>query len=305
MEDKEKIFQTALRLAISSKYRKLLWYGFVPAFFTTIIGTFTYSLRGYQYWVELFEGRDFKGDLFAFLQSFFGFFSQNTALVFAFFFLGIVFLFSYLLVPIIFNGGFISILPKVIENEPMKLRAGIIEGTHFFFKLFEYKAALSPFRFFWVFMIFWIAKTFSPESLAFLGVPLFLWFLIDVFANFFLIFSEYFIVLKKQPVFSSMKQSVKLVFLNMEEVSRIVFLFLLSELRILIYALLIFGIPAIVIFLGSLVVSPLFEQITVWLGALLGVCLLMLGCYMNAIIHVFISSAWTLLFLHYTDKNSK
>ena len=299
MKQRENIFKKAWEITTDDQNSRLFWFGFIPAFFTTLLSSISYSFKGYQYWTEFVAGGNVRDGISSFINSLFQFFLENPGYGLLMILLGIIFFMCYYFLPIIFHGGLIKILPKVLQKEPIKFRMGLVYGGRYFFKMFEFKALMSPFRLTWVFLTYSILKIFAPELLLPLAIPLFVWFVVNVCANFLFIFVEYFIVHKDMMVLESLRASMKMVFLNIEDVALMIVLILLMELRMILNVIFILGIPLLLFFGLSFLSSTLLFNIGASVALLLGILLFLFISYLNAHITVFITSAWMLTFLYF------
>lgn len=302
MKQKNSIFTKAWEITTDEHNSRLFWYGFVPALLTTVLSALTYSFQGYRYWTEFVVQGDVRSAVLNLFGSFLTFFAENLGTGLLILFLGILFFLAYYFLPIIFHGGLIKILPKVLDREVVKFRMGLVYGGRYFFKLFEYKTLFSPFRITWVLLTYSILKIFSPELLAPMAIPLILWFIINVSVNLLFVFVEYFIVLKDMLVLESIRASMKMVFLHIEDVLLMIGLILLMELRMLINVLFLVGIPLLFFFLLSFFTNTLLINIGTGFIVGIAIALLLFISWLNAHITVFITSAWLLTFLYFQKE---
>ena len=296
------IFKKAWELATLRKYKKLLWYGFIPAFFTTILSTISYSLRGYQYWLELFAGGDIRFTLLALVQGTWAFLSANPALLIVLLVIAVLFTVSYMLMPVFCHGGLVRLILDILQEKDVKYRIGFVYGSKYFFPLFEYKALFQPFRTTWPVLTYWAIHTFSPELVPIMAAPLVVWMIISLLASVLFVFSEYFIVLEDMPMLPAIGKSIRTVFLNLEQVLYIILLLLLIGLRVIFNIILVFGIPALIIVVAGFFASSVLATIAMILAVLLGIVLLGVLAYVNAIVTVFTTAAWELIFFEYTKS---
>ncbi|MFN7160793.1 MAG: hypothetical protein ACK4NC_04260 [Candidatus Gracilibacteria bacterium] len=302
MKQRNSIFKKAWEITTDEHNARLFWYGFIPALLTTIISSLTYSFQGYRYWTEFVVQGDVRSAVLNLFGSFFGYLGANLGMGIILIFLGIIFFLAYYFLPIIFHGGLIKILPKVLDREAVKFRMGLVYGGRYFFKLFEYKTLFSPFKITWVLLTYSILKIFSPELLGPMAIPLIVWFIINVLINLLFVFVEYFIVLKDKLVLDSIRASMKMVFLHMEDVLLMIGLILLMEVRILINVLFLVGIPLLFFFLLSFITNTLLISIGTGFIVILAIALLLFISYLNAHITVFITSAWLLTFMYFQNE---
>jgi len=294
------IFRQAWDIARDKSRKKLLWFGFIPAFFTTIVTSLAYSVRGYQTWIEAFQGGSIVDVFFEFIRGFWTVITSNPAFG-TLLILGIIlFTLGYVFIPIIFQGGLMKLLGEVIDDKPnLRYRMGVIYGSRYFFKLFEFKALFAPFRLTYIFVVYWAIRTFEPELLGLMLPPLIIWFIVAAAVNILFIFCEYFIVLQDTGVIDSVKKSVRMVFLNLEQVLYVIALMFLIAFRVVFNIVVTFGIPLMIIFLAGFFASSIISSIALILAILAGIAALIGVAYINGIIVVFITAAWTLIFNNY------
>lgn len=300
MTQKE-IFRKAWSIARLSKYKKLLWFGFIPAFLSTVVLSLVYSMRGYQYWVELFEKKSFLDVGGGFLESFVSYLMSQPLLAILLFVVLSIFGGCYMLLPIFFHGGLIKLTEQAINGEHLRMRQGIIFSSQNFLQLFETSAITYPFRMSLVFIVYWAVRTFAPKFIPFVLFPLGCWLLVSVVITVLLLFTEYYIVLKGENIFQSYMSSMQTVFLNAEEVLHMVFLCLLIGLRILLNTGVAIGLPLLVMYIFSWFTSSLLVWLAWPVAIIIGLGSLIMLSYINAIFAVFLTAAWTLTFMQYTD----
>lgn len=300
MRQKNSLFIKAWEITVDDKNHKLFWYGFIPALLTTMLSTLTYSFQGYRYWTEFVARGDVRKTVLDLFASFFAFFGKNPGMGMFLLFCGVLFFLAYYFLPIIFHGGLVKIIPMVLQEEKVKFRMGLVYGGRYFFKLFEYKTLFSPFRITWVFLSYSIFKIFAPDLLPPLAIPLIIWLIVNIAINLLFLFVEYFIVLKDMGVLESIRASIKMVFMHIEDVLLMIGLILLMEARMLISVLFIICIPLLLFFSLNFFSNTLLLQAGPFLTVSLGILLLFFISYLNSYITIFITSAWTLTFLSFS-----
>lgn len=298
----QEIFRKAWSIARLTKYKKLLWFGFIPAFLQTVVLSFVYSLRGYQYWVELFERKNFLDVGGGFATSFVSYLSAQPLLALILFVLGSIFLGCYMLLPIFFHGGLIKLTEEALKGESLRMRMGIIYSSQNFLQLFETHAITYPFRMSLVFIIYWAVRTFEPKFIPFVLFPLGCWLLVSIIITVLLLFTEYYIVLKGQSIFASFLASMQTVFLNLEEVMQMLMLCILIGVRVLLNTTVAIGVPLLVMYIFSWFTSSLLAWLAWPVAIIIGLGSLTLLSYINAIFAVFLTAAWTLTFMNFTDS---
>lgn len=295
------LFKKAWELATLRKYRRLLWYGFIPSLFTTVLTVGAYSFRGYQYWAEGFQKQDVPGFIFWALNEFLRF-SLSSPAIGIMMFLGIsILVITYMTLPVIFQGGLMKLIADIQDGKEVQYRTGVIYGARHFFKLFEFKAIFSPFRLTWISLTYWVVSTFLPQNVALFFGPLALWFIVAVIVNILFIFCEYYIVLHEEKIIPSIRKSSRMVFMNIEQVMHILILMFFIGLRVILNLVLTFAIPLGILFIGGYFAQSILEAYVVPLAIGVGGALLIFLAYINGIIAVFTTAAWTILFRNYTE----
>ena len=206
----------------------------------------------------------------------------------------------YMLLPIFLHGGMIKLTEQAILGEPIRIRMGLLYSSQHFLRLFEADAITYPFRLSLVFMIYWAVRTFAPELLVLVLFPLGCWFLVSILMNVMLLFTDYFIVLKEEHIFPSFMTSMQTVFLNIEEVLSMLMILILIALRVLLNTAIAIGVPLLVMYVFSWFTSSLLVSLAWPVAILIGIASLTMLSYINAIFSVFLTAAWTLMFMKYT-----
>lgn len=297
----QEIFRKAWSVARLRKYKKLLWFGFVPAFLTTVVSSLVYSVRGYQYWVELFMGENILEVAGTFSGTFFTALSGQPLLLMALIVVIALFAACYMLLPIFLHGGMIKLTEQAILGEPIRIRMGLLYSSQHFLRLFEADAITYPFRLSLVFLIYWAVRTFAPELVVLILFPLGCWLIVSILMNVMLLFTDYYIVLKEEHIFPSFMASMQTVFLNIEEVLSMLMLLIMIALRILLNTAMAIGIPLFAMYVFSWFTSSLLAWLAWPVAIVIGFGSLTLLSYINAIFSVFLTAAWTLMFMKYTD----
>ena len=295
------LFKKAWELSTLAKYKRLLWYGFIPSIFTTVLTTLAYSFRGYQYWQEKFQHQNIAGYLLELMGEFFRFIATNPGIGILTFLGGTILVLTYMLLPIIFQGGLMKLIADIQDGKEVRYRSGIIYGAHHFFKLFEFKSLFSPFRLTWISLALWVIGTFDPQNYTTFLVPIILWGLVAVAANLLFIFCEYFIVLHEIKIIPAIRKSSRLVFMNIEQVIHIVVLMFVIGLRVIFNLVLTFAIPLGILIIGTYFAQSYIASYTFALSIIVGTLLIIFVSYINGIIAVFTTAAWTILFRSYTE----
>lgn len=273
----------------------LVWYGIVPAFFSTLVGIayFIYQVFAFRS-SPFFGGRIFEVQKITdWVINFAGTHTQLTI-----FFVGIAALvgIAYLLLPPLFEGGLIGLVAALHRGKEVKTGDGIGIGVRYFLRMFEHQMVISTFSFAEFFLIFSLGiRNFGLS--AWLIFILIFFFIVSLIFGFLFIYTQNFIVLEDHKLISAFGGSAKLAVGNLGKTFLMWLLILLISLRVIINIFLIFLIPVFVAAVMNFFVST----IALWLGVALGIVVslaaLALAAYLAGILHVFTTATWTLAFL--------
>jgi hypothetical protein len=288
------VIRTAWKLTNSKK--GFLWYGVVPAFFSTLVGI------GYLVYQFLaFEISPFFGDKhFDFskienlLRGFAGDFPTLSIILIA---VAIIVGILYFLLPPLCEGGIIGLTSAFFKGkEDVRASDGMAIGAHHFLRMFEFRLAISAFSF----LEF---LTITSLTIRKLGTPLWLilllsfLFIVSLILSFLFIYTRNFIVLEDRNLVASFMGSAKLAISNFGKTLLMWLLILLISIRVVINVILVFLIPALVAFVANFFVSTIALTIGIILAILVGFLVILLAAYLAGILHVFTTAAWTLTFL--------
>ncbi len=292
------IIKTAWQITRSQK--GLLWYGIVPAFFSTVVGT---GYIFYQVWAfktsPFFGGLNF--DYSSLVDQIVTFSGEHMTLSIVAVILAIISGLGFLLAPSLCEGGVIGIVSAVARGKEIKSGDGFNIGLANFFRMFEYRLIASTFSFAEFFTIFSvIVRHLGLSSVFFIVFAVI--FAISLITYFLFLYSEIFIVLEKKSVINSMLSSARLAFGNLQHTFLMWMLMLLIAARVIINIVLLFLIPMLVVFVTDFFVSQIALTIGVILGSAVGLLVLLLSAYLAGTLHVFITASWTLTFLSLDHK---
>jgi len=294
MKSKE-VIRTAWNLTNSTK--GLLWFGIIPAFFSTLIGIAYFS---YQFFA--FRASPFFGDKhlnFIKIESLvYDFVSNHSTLSIFLIVTAVIIGIFYFLLPPLCEGGIIGLTSAIWKKkEDVKASDGITIGVHHFLKMFEFQLAVGAFSFFEF-------LTITSLTLRKLGMSSWLMFLlgflflISFIFSFLFIYTQNFIVLENRDITASLMGSAKSVVSNLGKTLLMWLLMLLISIRVVINVVLVFLIPTLVAFVANFFVSTVALTIGIILALLVGLIMILLATYLAGVLHVFTTVAWTLTFLN-------
>ena len=199
------------------------------------------------------------------------------------------------LFPHLAKGAIIGLAAKSYQKEDMK--GGLVLAVYNFFPLFAIHEML-------VISGITTAITLSSLSLRYGGMARF-WGVIIVLIvwgcsnvlEFFWIFAEEAVVIKKEGVKRSISRSIKLVLSHLGHVVFLLLLMLIIMLRIIANLLMVILIPAIVIGIGFSLTFLLPTAISYSIGTLVGLIIIFFASYFFAYLEVFRQTVWTLTYI--------
>jgi hypothetical protein len=280
-----------------------LWYGAVPAFFTTLIGV-CYIV--YQYYAflssQLFQQWN-RSFLSLVATTILDFLRTNTGLIVPLLISAVILALGYFIVPVICQGALIQMIARRKNGQQIPGRKGFNYGFITFLPLFEYKLFVQTFSIFSLFSITGTAIRNFGWRVLWIIIPIFAFLLIvALFAAILFTYSEFFIVIDGDKVFSSIAKSVGLVTRHLEETVLLTILMLIISVRIIIQLLFVLLIPIVGIGVVYLMTAANLPTAGVILGSSLGLIGLFVAAYLNGIVHTFAMAVWTFTFLHLTSQ---
>lgn len=160
-----------------------------------------------------------------------------------------------------------------------------------FFKMFELHGFLSLFSFLFFFIA--ISRLYVLDMLdsTFIIPLILLWFLFVLFFNFTLFYAKYLVVLEWYWVFDSIKESIKLTFLNIKQTLKYFFFYLLLYVRYIINILVVVWIPLLVLYI-FLKTDISHIEFVKYIFFFIMFLLFVLVAYVNWIVEAFFISMW-------------
>ena len=284
------VLQDAWKLA--SENRKLVWFAFMPSFVTVILFV---AESAWQFFFMFEEfGRLEHGTVFREIGSFLSFVSARGLWGWFIFLIFVIFLFSFVFPSLIQGSMILGIRQKfTTPTQRLSIRQKTIEGSSYFFKLFEFHALTSPFAFLSLIFYFLAFYRYTHgDTSHFFFKLLILMFIAAIFINLFLAYTPFFIVCEKENLGTSLKKSIGLVFLNLGKTIGLVLLMLLVNLRVIINVLVVFGVPIGIIAIASSFTSSSWFAVIIGSGILVGISMIGLAAYLAAILEVFSLGFW-------------
>lgn len=300
--DYRQVIAQSWRSTQSSK-SVIIWFGFVPALFTT---TFGVGYMAYQFFSfkksYLFDDSEesFIHDVIAYGWDFMKDHVNWTVPLIIF---AIIFAISYFVLPTLAKASAIQAIARQRNGQATGVGIGLRYGIMSFLKLIEYHLLIKTFSFFSI--LTEISFVLRNLGLSLFGVllPFFILFaFLSLLLTLLFTYSDLFIVIDDDGVFESMKKSAKLVIMNWKHTFLISLLMLMIGVRIIIQALLVFLIPAVIILIAGLLATVTLPITGIIVGGVLGAIGLILASYLNGIVDVFSYTVWTLTFLELSSE---
>jgi hypothetical protein len=202
-----------------------------------------------------------------------------------------------------FQGGLIQLIARRKNGQQVRAREGLSLGFLSFLPLLEYRLFVQTFSIVSCFSLFATTiRNFGWEVLNFM-IPLSIFVLIvALILALFFTYTEFYIVIDDNGVFTAISKSIRLVIQNLEETLLLTILMLIIGVRIIIQLLFVLLIPVIALGAVYLLTAANLPNLGILMGVILGVGGLMVASYLNGIIHVFAMTVWTFTFLKLTTQ---
>jgi hypothetical protein len=126
--------------------------------------------------------------------------------------------------------------------------------------------------------------------------------IIAIFVQIFASFSAFYVVSEDCGFSRAIKKSISLVFMNFTETLWLVLMMGLVNLRVIINAVVVLGVPSGLIFLGTHLSGSVWQEIFMTLAIVLGVFLIGASAYLTAVLEVFSTAFWERSFSHFLQQ---
>lgn len=281
------------------------WFGFFPAIFTTTVGAWYIFYQFFAFkksWIFDNANESFFEEMVGLIWDFI---TGHVSLTVPLIIFGVIFLIFYLLLPTVAMAGAIQTIARNRNGQEAGVGTGLRHGIMSFLPLIEYHLLIKTFSFFAILIeMSFVVRNLGPVIFQFL-LPVFVVFVfLSIFLTLLFTFTDFFIVVDGDKVFESMKKSAKLVITHWKHTFLITLLMIIIGLRIVIQAVLVFLIPALVVFLMGYLTTLAFASASVIyiVGGVVGGVGLLLSAYLNGIVDIFAYSVWTFAFLDLTNE---
>ncbi|MCD5385127.1 hypothetical protein LRZ95_00480 [Candidatus Gracilibacteria bacterium] len=205
----------------------------------------------------------------------------------------IIFLIIYFLLIPIFEGGLI----KYIESKDLKKEFTTSEafgqGVYNFFPLFEYNNLFSEFKIISILNGYLFTIRFiGVEYIKHISYIFIILLILGIILNILFVYSKYIIVLNKKNVFESIGISSKITILNIKRTTKLYFLILFLNMRVVFNFIIFLSFPIIIVIAISLITTKIFLIMAISIIILLFIVLILILGYLSAVLEVFKTAVW-------------
>ena len=282
--------------------KKLIWYGAVPAFFSTLVSS---AYMAYQYNAfkhsALFGGEQEKSILQG-VKTVWGLVAMHPKLTLFAVVIGLFIFAGYVLIPPIFRGTLIHALMRIRNYEPTE---GSLEiGIRRFFPMFEFAIITGSFSIITILTESSFILRWWGESVFFMFLPILLFIaMVGLIASFLFTYSEYFIILEDKRLIKSIGESVILVIANLRKTILIFILILLIGARVILNVILILFIPLGVVLFASYFATVFLHAVGIAIISIFALAILIVASYLMGLFNVFTTAVWVFSFAVLVDKS--
>lgn len=286
-----------------SNKRLIIWFGFLSSLFTTTVGV---GYIAYQFFAfkssYLFskEEHSFLNQVVGFIMDFI---KANLTLTVPLVIFGIIFAIFYFLYPTLAKAGAIQVIARNKNGQKAGIGTGLRHGMMSFLPLFEYHLLIKTFGFFSILIeMSFVLRNLGPVLFKIL-LPLFILLIIIGFLLTLLFtYTDFYIVIDNEPIFSAMKKSAKMVIMHWKYTFLISILMIIIGLRIILQVVMVFLIPALIILITGYLATVTLPVTGVIVGGVVGFIALILAAYLTGIVEIFSYTVWTYTFLAVTQE---
>ena len=283
--------------------RKLIWYGFIPSFFSVIVSSVYIAYQYYSFrHSALFSSTAESMNILENVQYWWSLAADYRTLSIIALVLAIIILAGNYILPPIFKGTMINAIMKIDREESP--HGSLEAGLRNFFPLFEFGLLTGAFSITFLLTNSAFILRLWGENAFFVILPLF--FIIAIaglLVNFFATYAEYYIVLEKKGIIKSVMESFVLVFSNMRKTLLVFVLMVLIGARIILNVLLVLLIPMLIVFLTTYLADIFMSTFGVVVMGLISLGILIFSAYLLGLFQVFATAVWVLTFKHLRLKS--
>lgn len=282
--------------------KKLIWYGAVPAFFSTVVSS---VYLAYQYNAfktsPLFSDTAEHSDVFGTAKTIWGLLSGYPTVSIVLLVVGILLFVGYTVIPPIFRGILINAVMRIKNYKPIEGSTEI--GVRRFFPMFEFALLTGSFGITTIFTESSFILRWWGENIFFVALPVLLFVvMVGLIISFLFTYAEYYIVLEDKPLIRSVMDSTILVISNLRKTFLIFILMLLISVRVILNVLLVLLIPMMVVILTSYFATVFWHVVGFVLIGIFGLGVLCVSSYLFGLFNVFATAVWVLTFSILVNK---
>lgn len=296
--------------ALTQENRKLIWYfAFVPALLESLVSMVYMTYQVSAFWTSEYlrpAAKNAPETLELVFKSVGRIFNLNAGLGVFLVISAAIVIILYLLLPVFSEGALIQLIAKLRGGHKVTMVEGVGFGFTRFLQLFEYHLVIKTFS--WIGILTEASFAFrnlGPDVFSFFVWIFILFIVVGFLLTLCFTYAQFFIVIDKMPVFTSMVKSSGLVFKQWQHTLFMFFLMFLISIRIIFNLLVVLLIPFIIA--GSVAFFATFTL--TWLGIIVGVLLgsvaLYFASYFLGVLHVFSNAVWTFTFLDLSSKEEE
>lgn len=280
--------------------RRLIWYGFIPAFFGVIVSSayLAYQYNAIKQSVYFSDGT--SSDVMGFFKTMWAWMSGYPVIAVIAVVLILLILLGYFVLPPIFKGTLITAIKKIRNEQPL---AGSLEkGIRFFFPIFEFSIITGAFSITTLFTESTFILRWWGEGFLFAILPILLFIaMAGLIISFLFTYAEYFVVLEDKPLIRSIMDSTILVISNLKKTILVFVLMVLIGARIILNVILFLLIPMLVVFLTTYFANFFSSAFGIALLVFFGMGILIVSAYLLGLFQIFATAVWVLTFEELTE----
>lgn len=279
------------------------WLGFFPSILTTCVGV---GMVAYQIFAfkksYLFDNSEisFMHEVINFGWEFI---SGHASLTIPLIIVSVIVFLLWTYAPTFAEAAAVQALARAKNGQKSGLGIGIKHGLLRSLPLFEWHVMLktiSPIAM--ATEAAFVIRNLNVEVFKLLVIPFAVATLIGLFLKLLFTYTDMYIVIDDEGIFSSLKKSIKLVILSWQETLLITILMIIIGVRVVIQAVLVFLIPAILLLLGGYIASLALNIAILIVFGVVGLGAIILAAYLGGVIDIFAYAVWTFTFLDLTSK---
>lgn len=286
-----------------SNKRLIIWFGFFSCLLTTTVGV---GYIAYQFFAfkssYLFttEEHSFLSQVVGFIIDFV---KDNLSLTVPLVVFAAIFAILYFLYPTLAKAAAIQTIARNKNGQKAGVGTGFRHGMMAFLPLLEYHLLIKTFSFFSILIeMSFVLRNLGPVLFKIL-LPLFILLIIIGFILTLLFtYTDFYIVIDNEPIFSAMRKSAKMVIMHWKYTFLISILMLIIGLRIIIQVVMVFLIPALIVLITGYLATVTLPVTGVIVGGVVGLVALIAAAYLTGIVEIFSYTVWTYTFLAVTQE---